>query len=127
MTDVQNMEDVKRLVDLFYGKVQQDDLLDPIFNGFAKVDWPQHLPKMYAFWGGMILGEPGYAGRPFPPHVPLPVTAEHFQRWLGLFHATIDENFAGPNAQRAKAAASSIAHTFAMRLGVIDPMGGRML
>lgn len=127
MTDVQNMDDVKRLVDVFYGKVQQDDLLEPIFNGFAKIDWAHHLPKMYAFWGGMILGQPGYSGQPFPPHVPLPVTREHFQRWVGLFHAALDENFSGPGAQRARAAASSIAHTFAMRLGVIDPMAGPML
>ena len=40
---------------------------------------------------------------------------------------TVDENFDGPNAQRAKDTASSIAHTFAMRLGAIDPMAGRML
>jgi len=127
MTDLQTTDDVKLLVDEFYGKVREDDLLDPIFNGFAHVDWAAHLPKMYAFWNAMILGIQGYAGRPFPPHVPLPVSREHFQRWVGLFHATVDEHFAGENAQRAKDVASSIAHTFALRLGVIDPMAGQLL
>ena len=57
----------------------------------------------------------------------LPVSAEHFTRWLDLFKQTVDENFAGENADRAKNAASSIAHTFAMRMGLIDPMVGQLL
>ena len=50
-----------------------------------------------------------------------------FVRWVELFHRTVDENFAGPGAKRAKDAASSIAHTFAMRLGKIDPINGVLL
>jgi hypothetical protein len=44
-----------------------------------------------------------------------------------LFHRTVDAHFAGAAAQRAKDAASSIAHTFALRLGAINPMGGVLL
>lgn len=127
MKDIETEADVRVLVDAFYGAVQKDELLNPIFNDVANVDWTKHLPKMYAFWNGLILGIPGYAGAPFPPHTVLPVTREHFARWLDLFRATVDEHFAGPFAKKAKDAAGSIAHTFAMRMGLIDPMAGRLL
>lgn len=75
----------------------------------------------------MILGNPGYAGRPFPPHTVLPVGREHFERWVALFHATVNRLFSGEGATRAKGAASSIAHTFATRMGLIEPVADRIL
>ena len=127
MKDIENEADVRELVDAFYGKIQADALLNPIFAEVARVDWALHLPKMYAFWNGMILGIPGYSGRPFPAHVNLPVSAEHFSQWLHLFKATVDERFAGPGAVRAKNAAASIAHTFALRMGLIEPPANALM
>jgi hemoglobin len=127
MTDITSEADIRRLVDAFYGKIRDDALLNPIFADVAQVEWDEHLPKMYAFWSGIVLGEPGYSGNPFAAHVVLPVGIEHFQRWLSLFQTTVDELFAGPLAKRAKDAAASIAHTFAMRMGLIEPMTGRLL
>lgn len=127
MHDITSEADVRQLVDEFYEQVRADALLNPIFADVAKVDWAHHLPKMYAFWNGMILGKPGYSGRPFPAHAVLPVQKVHFERWLGLFQATVEKHFAGEGAERAKNAAASIAHTFAMRMGLIDPVAGNML
>jgi hemoglobin len=127
MKDIENEADVRLLVDAFYLAVREDELLNPIFTDVAQVDWSHHLPKMYAFWNSLILGIPGYSGAPFPPHTVLPVTQEHFTRWLDLFRATVDRHFDGLYATRAKDAAGSIAHTFAMRMGLIDPMAGRLL
>ncbi|PTY07250.1 sec-independent protein translocase TatC [Opitutaceae bacterium EW11] len=127
MQDIVSEGDVRELVDAFYGKIQNDPLLNPIFTDVAKVEWAHHLPKMYAFWNGLILGIPGYDGRPFRAHVPLPVTAEHFSRWVSLFRETVDERFSGAGALRAKNAAASIAHTFAMRMGLIEPGAGVLL
>ena len=126
MSDICSEADVRQLVDSFYAKVRDDALLHPIFSDVAHVDWAHHLPKMYAFWNGLILGKPGYAGQPFAPHTRLPVAREHFSRWLELFRATVDRLFTGSAAQRAKDAAGSIAHTFAMRMGAIDPMAGQL-
>jgi hemoglobin len=125
--DIQTEADVRLLVDTFYDGIRQDALLNPIFADVAQVDWAEHLPKMYAFWNGLILGKPGYVGAPFAAHMNLPVNREHFVRWLALFRATVDRLFAGPFAQRAKDAAGSIAHTFALRMRVIDPVAGQML
>ena len=126
MRDIVTEADVRLIVDQFYGAIREDVLLNPIFTDVAGVDWAHHLPKMYAFWNGLILGLPGYTGAPFPPHAVLPVGREHFVRWLELFHATVDLHFSGIRAQRAKDAAASIAHTFAMRLGLLAPTAGQM-
>ena len=113
---------VKRLVDVFYAKVNRDPLVAPVFNETAKVDWAAHLPTMYRFWESMLFGTGNYQGAPFPKHAVLPVEQKHFERWLTLFVDMIDENFSGPRSEEAKSHALSIADTFAQRMGVLsDP------
>ena len=114
--DITTEADVRQLVDTFYARVNEDALLDPIFNGFAQVEWAHHLPNMYDFWSGLLLGTSRYHGRPFPKHVPLPIDATHFQRWVALFCATVDDLFAGPTAEEAKLRGRAIAQVFEMRL-----------
>lgn len=120
--DIATGVDVRTLVDRFYAKVNRDPLLGPIFNEVAGVDWPSHLATLYAFWETMLFGSGTYQGAPFPKHSVLPVEKAHFERWLELFLATVDENFSGPKAEEAKGRARSIADTFARRMGVL-PMG----
>lgn len=118
--DIEKEEDIELMVDSFYKKVNQDSLLSPIFNDFAGVDWQLHLPKMYLFWGKMLLGKSGYEGRPFPPHLPLPIDATHFERWVSLFVQNIDELFIGEVAEMAKIRATSIAQIFQNKLHFIN-------
>ncbi|MBD2715959.1 group III truncated hemoglobin [Microvirga sp. STR05] len=122
LPDIQSEADIKLLVDTFYQKVNEDELLNPVFNGFAHVDWARHLPIMYDFWSSILLGSSRYHGRPFPKHMPLPIDATHFQRWLELFEATLDELFAGPKAEEAKVRALNIATMFEYRLRKRDPL-----
>src|SRR5690606_27850645 len=100
--DIASMDDIRLLVDSFYGAVQQHPLLAPIFNGVIGGRWPEHLEKMYRFWQTVLLGEHTYYGSPFPPHAKLPVGDEHFRTWLALWHAAIDRHFSGPKADEAK-------------------------
>ncbi|PST82750.1 globin [Pedobacter yulinensis] len=99
--DIESIEDIRNLVNTFYGKVQEDDLIGPIFNGRVG-DWQVHLEKMYRFWQTVLLDEYTYNGRPFPPHANMPVNQLHFDRWLSLWSATVDSYFAGAKAQEAK-------------------------
>jgi hemoglobin len=119
--DIQTSADIKTLVDRFYEKVNRDALLGPIFYEVAGVDWPSHLATLYAFWESMLFGSGTYQGAPFPKHAVLPVQKAHFDRWLELFLATVDEHFSGPKAEEAKGRALSIADTFARRMGVLPP------
>jgi len=110
--DIFNLEDIKVLVDSFYEKVREDELLSPIFNGIIQDRWPQHLEKMYTFWQTVLLKEHTYFGSPFVPHAKLPVEQEHFDKWMLLFYKTIDEQFAGEKAVEAKWRAEKMAEMF---------------
>lgn len=111
-TDILNLEAVKELVDAFYEKVQEDDLLKNIFNERIGDQWPKHLEKMYRFWQTILLDEHTYSGSPFLPHANLPVEKEHFNRWLQLFFETIDATFEGEKAEEAKLRAEKMATMF---------------
>lgn len=121
MKDITTEADIKLLVDSFYERVGRDELLGPIFNDIARVDWEHHLPTMYSFWSTMLFRTGSYKGRPWPKHAPLPVNKEHFERWVSLFCQTVDALFDGPKAQEAKNFALSIADTFQTRLGIFNP------
>ena len=106
------LEDIKLLVDNFYTKVRQDDLLAPIFQDKIQDDWEPHLEKMYRFWQTVLLAEHTYYGSPFVPHANLPVQKEHFDQWIKLFYETLDEYFVGEKAEEAKWRAQKMADMF---------------
>ena len=111
--DIRTRRDIERLVDRFYDKVKADDLLGPVFNDVARVNWEKHLPVMYDFWDNTIFFSGTYSGNPMLLHQHLhgrfALTEAHFHRWIDLFNATIDEFFSGDNASMAKQRAESIA------------------
>jgi hemoglobin len=118
--DIEGPEDIRTFVDAFYLRVREDDLLGPIFNDVAKVDWEKHLPLLYKFWGTLLFRTAEYKGNPFSKHLLLPVDPSHFQRWVALFISTIDSLFAGKKAEEAKGYARSIADTFQNRMGLYE-------
>lgn len=113
--DIRNRDDIVVFVDRFYSKVQKDYLIGPIFNGVIN-EWAPHLEKMYSFWNSALFAIPGFKGNPFAKHAPLPITAEHFERWLLLFDETIDTYFEGEMAADAKKRAGLMASMFLVRL-----------
>lgn len=104
--DISNPEDVKTLVDAFYNDVKSDTVIGYIFTDVAKVDWEEHLPKMYKFWEFALLSSTVYKGNPMIKHIALnakePLTKTHFERWIELWESTIDQYFKGDIANRAK-------------------------
>jgi hemoglobin len=121
LKDIATEQDIKTLVDSFYAKVNQDELLGPVFNEVARVNWDHHLPTMYRFWSTLLLHSMTYRGKPFPKHEVLPVRKEHFERWVSLFCQTVEEHFEGPKAREARGYALSIADTFQSRMGIFNP------
>ena len=81
---------IERLVRGFYAKVRKDAVLAPIFDARIR-DWEPHLAQMCAFWSSVALMSGRYHGTPMVKHMPLPVDAGHFDRWLELFEATANE------------------------------------
>ncbi len=122
--DILKLDDVKHLVDSFYGKIREDKLLKEIFNSNIQDRWPQHLQKMYTFWQTVLLSEHTYYGSPFPPQAKMPIDKEHFDRWLQLWFDTIDENFTGEIADEAKWRASKMAEMFQFKINYIREKSG---
>jgi hemoglobin len=118
--DLDGPEEIAEMVRRFYADVAQDDLLGPMFNDVARVDWSEHLPKLAAFWCRALLGLPGYVGNPFRAHALVHArrqfAAAHFQRWLDLFHETLDLGWVGPHADRAHELADNVARVHSEQL-----------
>ncbi len=103
-------ESIARLVRTFYGRAREDALIGPIFDQ-AVADWEHHLSQITDFWSATLLRTGRYDGRPMRPHLVLPLTPAHFDRWLALFEPTVREIFsadvAGAIIQRARRIADS--------------------
>lgn len=115
-SEILDINDIKNLVDTFYGKIRKDDLLGQIFNDRIQDRWPEHLEKMYRFWQTILLEEHTYNGSPFAPHANLLVGKEHFSKWIEIFHHTIDELFEGKKADEAKWRAGKMAEMFHFKI-----------
>ena len=118
--DIENRKDIERLINAFYDKVREDELIGFIFNDVAKVNWQKHLPVMYDFWENIIFYTNNYSGNPMMVHMHLsqrtPLTKEHFERWLKLFTGTVDELFQGAKATTTKEKAQSIANIMQVKI-----------
>ena len=121
---------IARLVEGFYERVRADPLIGPVFNARIE-DWAPHLEQMRLFWSSVALMSGAYHGRPMPKHLPLPVDARHFDRWLELFEATARE-LCPPVAadhfiERARRIAESLELGIAGANGVLLGKGQRYL
>ncbi|TAN20097.1 MAG: group III truncated hemoglobin [Chitinophagaceae bacterium] len=125
MKDIETLEDIKYLVDGFYGRVRKDELIGPIFDEKIGNHWDRHLDIMYRFWQTVLLEEDKtYFGNPFMKHAALPVFGEHFQRWLQLWKETLKKDFNGPVADEAYTRAERMAKVFQIKLKAIRQEGG---
>jgi hemoglobin len=119
---------IERLVRAFYAKVRNDAVLAPIFD--ARIgDWEPHLQQMCAFWSSVALMSGRYHGTPMVKHLPLPVDADHFDRWHALFEQTARE-VCSPEAaayfvERARRIAASLELGVAGSQGVMLGNGER--
>ena len=116
---IENLNDIKLLVDTFYSKVKKDELLSPIFNKIIGDKWPQHLEKMYQFWQTILLEEHTYSGNPFLAHANLAIIEVHFSRWLKLFYETLDTLFEGEIAEKAKLQSEKMSKIFGAKIEFI--------
>lgn len=126
--ELESRVDIENLVNNFYEKVRADELLGPIFNEIANVDWAHHLPKMYAFWDFILFDKEEYQGHPLRPHLQLnsfhQLDRFHFDRWLKLFEAAVNELFVGKKAIEAIERAKGIGATWASKIEYLNKLDG---
>jgi hemoglobin len=119
---------IERLVHRFYDKARADALLGPVFESKVE-DWDHHLARMCSFWSSVATMSGTYHGNPMMKHVPLPIDAQHFDRWLALFEETARE-LCPPVAaehfiERARRIAQSLELGVALNAGARLRMGER--
>ncbi len=111
---------IDNLVEDFYGKIREDDLLGPIFADRI-ADWPPHLARMKAFWRSVLHNSGEFSGNPMLKHLAIPgLELRHFARWLELFYQTLRDAEGDSNATqlvggRARMIADSLLTAIAMR------------
>jgi len=119
-TDLDTRAQIHHMVVAFYRELVMDELLGPIFEEVAEVDWSEHIPQLIDYWCRVLLGDRSYRGAILATHRhvhdQLTFTAEHFDRWYGMFADTVDQRWAGPYADTAKAHAARIAASLARQL-----------
>jgi hemoglobin len=119
---------IERLVRHFYEAVQADPLIGPVF-ATRVTDWEAHLRRMMTFWSSVALMSGRYHGQPMQKHLPLPIHADHFDRWLAIFEKTAAEvcppTAAAHFLERAQRIAESLELGIAGQHGVLLGKGER--
>ena len=110
-------QSLKLLVDTFYARVREDDLIGPVFNG-AIEDWPDHLDRLQAFWSSVMLTTGRYKGKPVPAHVRHGerISPAMFTRWLALWQQTTEDVLPAAAAKAMQAKAARIAESLMLAI-----------
>lgn len=131
MKDIENRQDIEKLVKLFYEKAFADNKIGHIFVDIAKLNLEEHLPIIAGFWEMILFQtvnfQEKYRRSPMQKHIELTskiaLQKEHFTQWLKLFFESIDENFLGEKADLAKARANAIANTMFLKVSSSNFVG----
>ncbi|MFN8430171.1 MAG: group III truncated hemoglobin [Spirosomataceae bacterium] len=122
LKDIQNREDVVKLVDVFYENVMKDEQLGPVFAPSAD-HWAQHIERVYNFWDNWLFQTGSYTGGMMwvhmERHATHPMTTELFERWLAYWITCTDQLFAGKNADFVKNKALEIGQVMNAKLNAI--------
>lgn len=120
MKDIENKEDLVRLLEVFYERALKDGEIGHFFTEVVPLDLEHHIPVIAQFWDSVIFGTGGYRKNVMEVHQHIhhlsAIRKEHLDRWVALFTATVDGLFEGPNAILIKQRAASIATLMNIKL-----------
>ena len=129
-TDIETRADIDQLMHVFYERAMSDAVIGYIFTDVAHLDLEHHLPIIGDFWESLLFGTAVYARHARNPlqvhkqlHAKSALTQEHFERWLEIFTATVDDLFMGDRADHLKVRARAIATRMLEFLGVAADRG----
>ena len=110
--------DVQRTIRIFYGELRKDPELGKFFAHID--DFSEHEKLIVAFWRtamGERMTQPAQVDM-IGKHMPLSLTAAHFERWLAIFERTLTRELPAELADQWLQMARAIAATLARRTGV---------
>lgn len=113
MKDIENRDDLEKLLAEFYTRLLQEPAISYIFTNVAQINLEEHLPHIVDFWEQSLFYTGNYRKNVMQLHLDLngkeKLTDAHFAIWLDTFFAVTDDMFAGPNSEKIKTRAQSIA------------------
>ena len=119
--DIENRDDIYKIVKEFYIKLMSDDVMLHFFLEFKDpILLEEHLQVLVDFWDNIIFYSGTYQKNAMKPHLELqhhkPFQKIHFTHWLHHFNSSVDAFFEGQNAHNAKSRAISIATVMEIRI-----------
>lgn len=118
--DLDSKANIAVFLQCFYDKLLNDPLLAPIFLDVAGIDIRIHLGHIQAYWEKLLLGADDYQRHTMNIHRALhdkrTLTEAEFDRWLNFYTTTVNENFSGAQAEKAKRIAGHIAGNMKTRI-----------
>ena len=128
LKDIQDRADITKLAHTFYERLLKEEEFRHLFLEVAELDILAHFEIIIDFWESVLFQAGKYKRNTLQKHLDLHMdyrlTNEHFNRWLAIFNATVDELFEGAIAKGAKDRALSIATIIKMK---IDDLENRRL
>jgi len=122
--DIRTRNDIEQLIIHFYDKVKPDPTIGFIFTKLIPINWEHHIPVIVDFWETILLDNPVYKKNAMEAHYELnnkiPLQKIHFDTWLSLFSASVDELYTGEIANLAKTRAKSIAAVMQFKMENIN-------
>jgi len=120
MKDIENRQDLEILLSAFYNSLLNDPSINYIFTDVAGINLEQHLPHIVDFWEQSLFYTGSYRKNVMQVHLDLnskeKLTNTHFETWLHHFNTVTDLLFKGPNCEKIKTRAQSIATVMKIKI-----------
>lgn len=132
--DLDTTDEVAEFATRQYVDICQDPILERYFDfGPGFTDWDAHVRAAGDYWTRTLFESPNRDAdavleRFRRRHEQTPFTVDAFDRWLDIFHTTVDQGWSGPNAEHLKKRATGLAWAAASRTlgnGVWKPAAHR--
>ena len=128
MKDIENRSDIELLLNRFYTKVFENDLISHFFKEVVPLDLETHIPVIADFWESVLLDAKGYRKNVMEVHLNISqkskIEKKHLDRWAKLFTETVNDLFEGHRATIAKQRAASIATMMNIKINHPNPLKG---
>jgi len=122
--DIQNRDDIKKIVIAFHEKLWEDKGMKHIFFEVAEIDVLGHFDTMINFWERALFQTKKYNNNTLDVHLELHfkhhLKVEYFTKWFEEFTGTVDEMFEGERADEMKEKARSMATVIKMKIDDLE-------
>ncbi|MEN0003548.1 MAG: group III truncated hemoglobin [Bacteroidota bacterium] len=118
--DIENRGDIEQLSHRFFEQLLDRPAYSQLFFGVAQIKLGPFLHRFADFWESALFKAGKYDGDLMATHLEVDEMSRldkaHFEEWLHLFFATVDQYFEGPKADELKEKAKALAIVMEMKI-----------